>query len=49
MVTGDDEGLVTGFYFEIIESASNICLEPQKIDLTIVESISNTKRNKFKI
>lgn len=44
MVGVDEEGLVIGFYFEIIESCSDICLEPLKIDQTIVETISNVKR-----
>ena len=48
IVTVDDEGLVTGFYFEISESAVEICPEPVKIDQTIIETISSAKRQKIK-
>lgn len=32
LVAVDDESLITGFYFEILDSLNEICKEPQKID-----------------
>jgi hypothetical protein len=32
LVAVDDESLITGFYFEILDSLNEICTEPLKID-----------------
>ena len=49
MVSTDDESIIFGFYFEMIECAKAKCSDPAFKELQIIESIANIKRAKLKI
>jgi len=39
MVLADDESLIIGFFYEIMETAAQVCLEPLKLDQKEIEKI----------
>lgn len=50
MVAIDDESLIIGFYFEMIQNAGEMCAEVGGgLEQNIIESIANFSRNKLKI
>lgn len=49
MVAVDDESLIIGFYFEMMQNAGEMCLEAIPLEQTTIESIANFSRNKMKI
>jgi len=48
MASLEDESLIMGFYFEIIDSANERSLDPTPLETTLVETMSNVKRGKLK-
>lgn len=49
MVAVDDESLIIGFYFEMIHNASEMANEVAHVEQSVIESIANTHRSKYKI
>jgi hypothetical protein len=49
MVAVDDESLIIGFYFEVMQNAGEMASEVMQVEQSLVESISNNHRGKFKI
>jgi len=48
MASLEDESLIMGFYFEIIDSANERSFDPTPLETTLVETMSNVKRGKLK-
>ena len=49
MVAVDDESLIIGFYFEMIQNAGEMSTEVSHMEQGSIESIANNHRSKFKI
>lgn len=49
MVAVDDESLMIGFYYEMIENASQNCFDPTHLNQTVLENIVNNERTRIKI
>jgi len=49
MVAVDDESLIIGFFFEMMNNAGEMASEVVQVEQSLVESIANNHRNKFKI
>ena len=49
MVAVDDESLIIGFYFEMMQNAGEMASEIVQVEQSLMESIANNHRGKFKI